>query len=260
MKRSILIDLLKLLAVFSVIFAILYFLPIFPDKDKLTISIEKEEKLGKLIVEDLLSNNPDFHEIDNHYVDSAIFVIKERLIKVIEPTDFDYKIKVIKDPVANAYALPGGYIFIHSGLIKISENPEEVAGVLAHEMGHIEHRHVISRLIKELGIAIVTSGDASIIGELGRTAVSTVFDRNQEKEADDFALKTLYDAEISPRHLGIFFRRMRSEYGSINENMEILSTHPHINSRIKSSFEYEINNDFKESKIDLDWNRVKESI
>lgn len=257
MKASIFYDFLKLLAIFGLIWAVFYFFPIIPDKDDFQFSIEKEEKLGKVIVEDVLSKDPDFREISDPYLDSVIFVIEERLLQAIGTTDFEYNIRVVENPMVNAFALPGGYIFICSGLIEFSEYPEEVAAVIAHEMGHIEHRHVIAKLIKELGIGILTSGDLTILGEIGRTATSTVFDRKQERDADQFALETLYQANISPRHLGTFFRRLKSKYGVTSENLEIISTHPHINSRIKASLEFDIHQDFKPRGFDVDWDRIK---
>src|SRR5690606_24136018 len=120
-------------------------------------------------------------------------------------------IVVGRNESVNAFALPGGNIVILSGLLEFSENPEEVAAVLAHEMAHVEKRHVVDRLLKEFGMQVVfgvlTGGDLVVLSEISRTVTSTFFDRRQEEEADEFALELLHRCNISPRALGTLFRR-----------------------------------------------------
>ncbi|MFH1321265.1 MAG: M48 family metallopeptidase [Bacteroidota bacterium] len=264
MKKSIFLDLLKLIALFGVVWAIFVLLPIFPDKSDLDLSIEKEEKLGTLIVDDILSNDPAFNAVSNPTLDSAMSVITNQLFENIGLTDYEYNIIIIDNPQVNAFTLPGGYIFVFSGLIEFTDYPEELAAVLAHEIGHVEKRHVVTKLIKEFGLTflftVLTGGDAVILSEVGKTAVSTVFDRKQEKEADLHALDLLTKSNISPQSLAAFFRRLKREVGSYNENFEIIMTHPHVNSRIKTSIEYKLPEDFKAIDFDLDWEKVKKSI
>lgn len=260
MSNRIIRDILFLVGGFGLIWALFTFLPIFPDKVDLNMSIENEVKIGDAIVESLLENDPSFKYVSNPKLDSAMYLIEKRLVDAIGFTEFNYKIHVIDNSTVNAFAMPGGYVFVYTGLIEITETPEELASVLAHEIGHIEQRHVIKKLIKDLGITILTSGDATVLSEVGRTATSTVFDRKFEREADAFALETLEKAKISPQNIAILFRRFKEEVGSYNENIEILMTHPHHNSRIKRSLEYQVSNDFKAEKIDVDWEEVKSSI
>ena len=96
--------------------------------------------------------------------------------------------------------------------------------------------------------------------KLGRTALSTAFERDQEEEADEFAADLLMSANLDPRVLATFFRRLKNEYGAYDERMEIFMTHPHHNSRIKAALEIELPDTFTSSPVDVDWNRVKESI
>lgn len=260
MRASIFFDLLKLLAVFGLLWVVFYFLPIIPDKDRLKLSLEKEEQLGEYIVEEVLAHEPGFSQISTPLLDSVMWVIENRLLDAIGSTEYDYKIRVIDNQAINAFALPGGYMLICSGLIAFAESAEEVAAVMAHEMGHIENRHVVSKLAREFGIAILTSGDAIVLGEIGRAAASTAFDRQQERRADAFALETMYKAGISPRYLGVFFRRLKSEQGMADRQIELLSTHPHVNSRIKASFEFEIAADFEAMEFGFDWAEVREAL
>ncbi len=264
MKQSLWIDLLKLLAIGAAIWAVFTFIPLFPDTPKLDFSIDYEEKLGEIIVKDILSTNPDFREIKNPVLDSAMNIITKRLTDNIGLTDYQYHIRVIESSEVNAFTLPGGNIFVFAGLIQFSEHPEEVAAVLSHEMGHVEKRHVVSKLVKELGLAfivgILTNGDPMIISEVGKTAISTVFDREQEREADQFGLDLLAKSNVSPQAMATFFRRLEREKGTYNKALEILMTHPHVNSRIKASMEYKTPENFKAVDFGIDWKNVKESL
>ena len=106
---------------------------------------------------------------------------------------------------------------------------------------------------------VLSGGDAVVVSEISRTVTSTFFDREQEKDADQFALDLMHRCQISPRALGTIFRRMESEYGALDE-FELLNTHPAINSRVKASFEYELNDDFKSLPIELDWAGVQAAL
>jgi predicted Zn-dependent protease len=265
MKKAIFFDLLKLVFVFVGIWAVFTFLPVFNlNKEDLTLSIDNEEKLGKIIVAHLLSDKSKIRLLKNPQVDSAVAVIVKRLTDSMGPTDYEYKIKVLDVATINAFTLPGGNIFLYSGLIKFSEHPEEVAAVLAHEIGHAEKKHVVAKLIKEMGIAALFSvlgkGESIVLGEISKTATSTVFDRAQEKEADDFAFSLLEKSHINPKALATFFRKLNREQGSYDENLEILMTHPNTNSRIKASLEYKVASTFVAKEIVLNWPSVQSQI
>ncbi|MBL4577374.1 MAG: M48 family metallopeptidase [Flavobacteriales bacterium] len=264
MREKLLIDLLKLALLFGAIWAFFYFVPLFPEDDVFEVSIEKEDALGDLIVEDILFNSPDFHVVSNPILDSAFQIITDRLLDNVELTEYDYTIRVVENSEINAFTLPGGNIFVYTGLLEFAESPEEVAAVLSHEIGHVEKRHVMSKLVKEFGInllfSILTGGDAVILGELAKTALSTVFDRRQETEADNYAFELLVKSEISPTAMAAFFRRVKRELGGYDESLEILMSHPHFNARIKASLEYQVPEGFANTDFGLDWEKVQNSL
>ncbi len=261
MRASIFRDLLILLVIFGVIWAAFTYFPIFPDEKVLEIPVDKEEKLGELIMEELMA---DMEETNTPALDSAIYVISETLLENIGLTDYEYDIKVVNNEDVNAITLPGGNILIFSGLIEFVESAEELSAVVAHEIGHVELRHVVKKLIKELGLTILlsvfTGNDPVLIHEIGKIASSTVFDRRQEKKADEYALELLTKSGINPRIMASFFRRLSKEYGDIHESLEFLSTHPNNNSRIKNALQYKLPEDFEEKKLPVDWERVKASL
>ena len=264
MKKSIFLDSLKLIAIFGAIWLAFTFISLPKvDTEVLEVSVDNEERLGNLIVDEILLNNKEIQLNNNETIDSVIQIISNRLINSIDKTDYQYKIRVINDPQVNAFTLPGGNIFVYTGLIQFSESPEEVAAVIAHELGHAEKKHVIQRLAKELGISIIfsaiTGADALLISELGKTAASTIFDRKQEKEADDFSFSLMEKAGISPASLGFFFRRVNMKQQD-NADIEFLATHPNNNSRIKASLEYKTSKSFKPEKFNFNWKVFKNNI
>ena len=259
MKRTLFRDIVILIAFFGIIWFIFAEYDIFPDKDKLKFSMDMEEKLGEKMVESILDDS-EFHEVNDSIIDSVIFVIEKRLIDAIDLTDFEYHVYVVDNQMVNAFTLPGGNIIVTTGLIGFCNSAEELASVIAHEMGHVENRDVIQKLIKELGLSLIMSDDVMVLGELSRTATSTVFDRKQESEADEFALDLLEKSKINPRILAMFFRRIRDEVGAYDERFEILMTHPHVNARIKSALEYKIQEGFVTEPFEISWERIKNRI
>lgn len=262
MKKSLYRDSIILLAIFAALWAAFAYLPWnkIVSTPEMTVSIADEEKLGKLIVDYGIVKDPTITIIQDQKIDSAMRVINRLLVSHIGKTDFEYTFRIIKSDRINAFTLPGGNIFIYSGLIEFCDTPEQLCAVLSHEIGHAEKRHVITKLAKELGISLLFSvlggNDNIMISELGRTATSTIFDRSQEKEADDFSFQLMEHSGINPKSLAVFFRKLSDTYGETNEHLELLRTHPNNNSRIKASLEYEVNKKFIERKVNLDWPRI----
>lgn len=264
MNGKLIRDFAILVAIFGVIWLAFTYFPIFPKDFNPELSFEDEQELGDLMVDKMQEYNPAFRAVDNYYVDSSIAIITDRLMAGIDSSDYEYRIQVVNNPQINAITLPGGNILIFKGLIEFAETPEEVAAVLAHEIGHVEKRHVVKKLIKEFGLnilfSVVTGNDGIILGELGKTALSSVFDRKQEREADEFALQLMEKASIHPKCLASFFRKINREKGNFSENFEIVMSHPHNNSRIKTSLEYIPLKEFEEVPLDLDWEEVQKQL
>lgn len=253
-RTRILRDLSILILIFGALWLIgsIFF---FDNEDTEVLSVEKETKLGEYFF-DNLTKDPQFKVIGNIYTDSCLRIILKRLTDSLN-TDYDYNIYIFNNPMINAFALPGGYIMVSSGLVGQSEKPEELAAVVAHEMGHIEEKHLIGKLVKDLGLAILMSDDPFLIGEVSRTAASTAYDRRKEKEADHFALDLMVKSSIDPRILGVFFRKLKDEDLDYDKRFEIMMDHPNNDSRIRMALEYKLPEGFKADSIALDWNRLK---
>jgi predicted Zn-dependent protease len=193
---------------------------------------ENEKKLGELILKTIKATQD---ELDSATVRPFIDSIGKR---ICETSDVDYskiKIHVVKSSEVNAFALPDNNMVIYTGLIDYAKSAEEVAGVMAHEIGHMEKKHVMKKLGKEIGFAMlftIAGGDAGyeILRETARVLSSTAFDRQQETEADNFAVEAMAKADIDPSHLGNFLFRLAKDH-DMPEELVWISTHPESKSR-----------------------------
>lgn len=274
MKNKIFVDFIKFLVFFGGVLVLFYFgmqlLPkekksqwFYSDSETQFISYEQELKLGDLIATQILESNNEI-VLKNELIDSVVWAVSSHLQKQIKLSEYDYKIQVLDSPEINAFTIPGGRIYIFKGLLEFCDSAEHLAAILAHEMGHIEKRHTVSKLVKEFGLKIIfsiaTGGDSVLFSELGQSLLSSKFDRSQEKEADQFALELLENSAVSPTVIASFFRKLNRENLEYNEKQEFLMTHPHNNSRIKASLEYETEKNFNAQPIDIDWERVKNAL
>lgn len=196
------------------------------------IPVEWEKKLGESAYRDFLAQQDAVKE------GSAVEAVTEmvhRLAKPIPNNPYTFNITVVKSDVVNAFALPGGYIVVFTGLMKKAENAEEVAGVLAHELNHVLQRHGLERIIKQLGFVAVVSivlgnppGLGGVIKQLGVELMTLKFGRAQETEADMTGLQLLYQAKINPEGMITFFQRLAEKDEG---RVEWLSTHPMSSAR-----------------------------
>lgn len=138
-------------------------------------------------------------------------------------------VAVLDDEAVNAFALPGGHVFVFTGLLKKSQNPDEVAGVLAHEMGHVVLRHHVRSALRSLGVGAVasavfgdTSGLAALLAAGSSQLLDLAFSREQEEAADAFAVTLAEKAGFDPLAVGRLLERME-EPGA---PPSLLRTHP----------------------------------
>lgn len=122
-------------------------------------------------------------------------------------------IRVVSKSLVNAMALPGGQIVIFSRLIDEAESPDEVAGVLAHELGHVHHLHSNQALIRQMGVGLLLQSLGGNMGALADTSLMLGHSRAAEREADAFAARQLSRAGISTGGMTAFFSRHTGKAG-----------------------------------------------
>ena len=194
--------------------------------------MEWEQKLGESAYHDFLARQDVVKEGP---AVSAVKEITHRLTDPIPENPYTFEITVVKSDVVNAFALPGGYIVVFTGLMKKAESPEEVAGVLAHELNHVLQRHGLERIVKQLGFVAVVSivlgnqqGLGGLMKQLGVDLMTLKFGRAQETEADVTGLRLLHRAKIDPAGMITFFQRLSEKDEG---RVEWLSTHPMSSAR-----------------------------
>lgn len=149
---------------------------------------------------------------------------------------------IIKDDI-NAFAMPGGHLVVYSGLITACDNPDELAGVLAHEISHIELDHVMKKLIKEVGLSVLISmtsgnGGGETIKQVSKILSSSAFDRKLEREADISAVEYMINSKINPEPLAEFLYKLAENKEDESTYEGWLSTHPDSKKRAEYILEY----------------------
>ena len=191
------------------------------------IPLEWEQRLGQSAYQDFLLQQTVIK--DGPSV-SAVQEISQRLIAHIPNNPYMFEISVVKNDVVNAFALPGGYVVVFTGLLGQAQSGEEVAGVLSHEFNHVLQRHGLERIVKQLGVVAMLGiilgdqqGLAGVMKQVSVELLSLQFGRTQETEADVTGLQLLQRSQIDPAGMITFFQRLsEKEEGRV----EWLSTHP----------------------------------
>lgn len=193
-----------------------------------------EVQLGKAI-----ATGEKTATIDDPVVKKAVETIGERLVAQL-PKDqpYPFEFHPVWDKVENAYALPGGQVLITSGLLAAAESPDEVAGILGHEIQHVMGRHTFRRIGRELGLAFLAAmifGDITGLAASGRGLVGLAFDRGQEAESDRVGLALAHRAGFDPAAMATFFKRHQQDQAldpGAEQALSLLSTHPADTERI----------------------------
>jgi len=137
------------------------------------------------------------------------------------------RIRVVDLGIVNAAAMPGRQIVVLRGLIDKAKSPDEIAGVLGHEIGHVEHRHVMAALLRDFGLSLLLGGADG--GTIAQGLLSSRYTRGAEREADEAAIAGMARAHISPLATAAFFERMSREekpFGKAAVMLSYISSHP----------------------------------
>lgn len=171
--------------------------------------------------------------------------LAEPLMSLVSIPPLEMKLEVVQSNLPNAFAFPHGRIAVTSKLVEISQAPEEILAVIAHELAHVSKRHSMQQIVSQLGTVLLVNllfGDLGGLAELAETGgqlLGLKFSRDHEREADALGVDLLRKAELPLNGVSGFFQRMAefekavavtSEAGKL---MSILSTHPATEERIE---------------------------
>ncbi|MBI4531044.1 MAG: M48 family metalloprotease [Candidatus Latescibacteria bacterium] len=205
------------------------------------ISTPEELKLGAQFSREIeqqitLYNDP----VVLAYIDSLGQVIARHSRRANIP----YHIAVVDTDEVNAFAIPGGYLYVNRALIETADTESELAGVMGHEIGHVVARHGARQLTKRLGLSIIVALAAGEEPDLTRKIVADIvvaggtfsllhYSREAEQEADRLAVRELYDSGIDPEGIVIFFEKLLSlQKRQLSSLEKLFSTHPPTEERI----------------------------
>jgi predicted Zn-dependent protease len=189
-------------AILSAVLGLWFGADILVDMAVSRIPVEWEQKLGELAYRDFLSHQEVVKEGPGV---AAVEEMTHRLTEQILNNPYKFQVTVVRSDIINAFALPGGFVVVFTGLMKKAESGEEVAGVLSHELNHVLQRHGLERIVKNLGLLTVVAivfgnqqGRVGMMKQLGVDLLTLRFGREQETEADLTGLQLLHRANIDP--------------------------------------------------------------
>jgi Zn-dependent protease with chaperone function len=200
------------------------------------VPVSWEESLGQSVVSTLAP-------AERRCLDSArmqkVEEIVARLASTVSEAPYSFRVIVVNPPSVNAFAAPGGMIVVFQGLLEKTRTPEELAGVLAHEMQHILRRHATRALLQQVSMKVLLAaavGDAKGLsyGLEGAQALGMLrYSRQSEEEADQEGIRMLIASGIDPRGLLTFFENIHKDGEKSLKLPAYLSTHPDLEVRIQ---------------------------
>jgi beta-barrel assembly-enhancing protease len=248
-------------------------LPDLGDASQSTFSPQLERKIGEQVVREIRQYEPSY--FDDPDVIDYLNNLGYRLVASSPQATQDFEFFALKDPTLNAFALPGGFIFVHTGTIVAAESESELASVLAHEIGHVVQRHMARQVEQQaqttlplmvamlIGILAARSnaqiGQAAVMGAQATAIQSQLnYSRDYEREADRVGLQILRDAGFDVHAMPVFFERLQ-RYTRIYEGRApaYLRTHPVTSERI-ADIENRIQNvGFRQSPDSIEFQLVR---
>lgn len=207
------------------------------------ISIEEEWQLGQQLSQEVaqqvrFNNDPA--------VNAYVRAIGQKIVAA-SPAPFNqlpWEFHVVEDPAINAFAIPGGHLYVNTGLIAAAENASELAGVMAHEASHVVARHTTEQISRQYGISILAGlvlgqnpGQLQqIVAQIVAGGATARFSRDAEREADELGIDAMHRAGYDPRGMAAMFRVLLAHQQSQPSKVEqFFSTHPTTEERIRDA-------------------------
>ncbi len=221
-------------------------------------------ELGKQVQQEIASNPKDFPilpKASNQKIYAYIEQLKSTILnsgQIKYRTEFAWEISIIDDDkTLNAFATPGGYIYIYTGLIKFLDSEDQLIGVLGHEMAHSDRRHSTRQLTKSLGLSMLLDavlGQRDAVEQILGQLAGLKFSRSNEREADEYSVKYLCNSSYNSDGAAGFFQKLADQPSP----PEFLSTHPSPDNRVENMATLETTLNCKGSETNVSrYNQMK---
>lgn len=231
----------------SIIFGVLFlcgcatvYNPATGKNEFILIDTKSEVSLGKSLNQQI---RKEFKVPDNPQLNNRLKNIGEKIAKVSDRQDLDYQFGVIEDKGLNAFSIPGGYVYVNTGLLNIA-NDDELAAVVGHEIGHVAARHSVKKLQTALGYEIImsiafsktNSLDAAKALDVVFNLISLGYSRDDERLADKLGLKYAFKAGFNPRGMITLLHKLEEDAKKQGGNYHLifLDSHPPLEERINN--------------------------
>ncbi len=208
------------------------------DGDLNIFSVEQDGELGRQTDAEIRSKPTEFPILDPVDYPEAYAYLQDMTDVIVVKGDvpyadvFPYTVAIIDQDIENAFATPGGFIYVYTGLVRTLDTGDELAGVLAHEIAHAAQRHSTDQLTKQYGFAtligVVNGGDPGLISDIAASLLTLSFSRSDESEADARSVDYLCNTDYAANGAAGFFQKLQ---GSALPPA-FLSTHPNPDNRV----------------------------
>ena len=251
-------------------------LPDLGDAGSADLTLQTERRLGESVMQEI-RRDPDY--LDDPEITEYLNGIGARLAAAMPGVRQDFELFAVRDPTINAFALPGGFIGVHTGLISATDNESEIASVLAHEMAHVTQRHIARQMgiQKQMQMPMMVAmaaalllarsrpdlaGGATMAVQGGAIQSQLAFSRDFEREADRIGFQTLAGSGFDVRAMGTFFEKLQrltriSDNGSVPS---YLRSHPVTDERISDAQNRAEGLPYKQHLDELEYHLVRAKI
>lgn len=221
-----------------------------PDDNSLNIfSVDDDINLGKQVKAEIAANPSEYPIISEASKPAAYQYLRNIVSKILNTKDSEGKYRVYyrekfawevyiinRDDVVNAFCVPGGYMYVYTGLIKYLESEDELAGVMGHEMAHADRRHTTDQLTKQYGIQlllqIALGNNNNVLTDIAANMLLLKYGRDAETEADEYAVKYLCPTDWKADGFKHFFQKLEADGGG--GGSDFFSTHPSPDKRVEN--------------------------
>lgn len=206
-------------------------------------TVQQDKELGAQLAKAIASDPAKYPLLDENQYSAAYKYIKEIRDEILKSPEvkfknkFEWQLKIIKDDnTKNAFAAPGGYIYVYTGLMKYLDKVDHLAGVLAHEIAHADQRHSTSQMTKQHGLKLLLAiasrnATAAQLGQVAAGLTNLGFSRADEKDADAHSVDYLKTSKYACNGAAGFFEKLIAQ-GQAGGTPAFLSTHPNPGNRV----------------------------
>lgn len=207
-------------------------------------TVQQDKELGAQLAQEIASNPTKYPVLDPaRYPDAYNYLnnMRDQILSSPEvkfSKEFEWQLRIINDDnTLNAFAAPGGYIYVYTGLMKYLDKVDHLAGVLAHEIAHADQRHSTSQMTKQYGLEILVSiasrnATAAQLGQVAAGLTRLGFSRADETDADEHSVEYLVNTRYACNGAAGFFEKLISQ-GQTSGTPAFLSTHPNPDNRVQ---------------------------